>query len=110
VIRRPERKDRRERSRFLRFYVASDIQALGAVFVVVSAQFGPWLPTSDEEMDDVSPQRSRTPWADDFAILKRLWADDFTIVARPEWPLADIYIPPWCCAGSAWTAKAYWPR
>jgi len=25
VIRRPERKDRREKSRFLRFYVASDI-------------------------------------------------------------------------------------
>ena len=85
------------------------VQALGAVFVVVSAQFGPWLPPSDREMDETSSRHSRTPWADDFESLKMLWAEDFAVVTRPEWPLANIYVPPWCSSGTSWTAKTYWP-
>lgn len=88
----------------------SMVYALGAVFVVASAQFGPWLRTIEDHTDERGIPVGRTPWMDDLALVARAtWASDFAVRASPEWPLEDTYIPPSCAPGFIWTAKAYWP-
>jgi hypothetical protein len=80
------------------------VHALGALFVMVSAQFGPWLPILGET-DKVERVLSQAPWAGDITLSRSQWADDFSITTLPTWPLADCYVPPWCKDGATWTAK-----
>jgi hypothetical protein len=76
------------------------IHALGAVFIMVSAQFGPCLRGGGGEEAEDNGQA-----------LNPAWADDFALVARPSWAMEDFYIPPsfggQALAG-AWTAKTFW--
>jgi hypothetical protein len=79
------------------------IHALGAVFVMISAQFGPWLPPYDGEVNGSNiPQFSPSSLFEQFAIRRTLWADDF-VCDIPVWPLADTYVPPWCESGATWS-------
>jgi hypothetical protein len=81
------------------------VEALGAVFVMISAQFGPWLPPYDGEAAGGNvPQFGPIILAEQLAAVRTLWADDFAC-EMPDWPLADTYVPPWCETNATWSAK-----
>jgi hypothetical protein len=78
--------------------LGATVYALGAVWVMVAAQFGPWLHVretdwEDESAWDIGPQ----------------WSDEFAIVARPKWKQEDFYAPPFLETAAVWTPKPLFP-
>ncbi len=91
---------------FRKATLESLVHAMGAVFVMVSAQFGPRLPFVDNQHGASSSMQSNYPWTEDMASLSSLWADDFALLAEPVWPLESQYVPPVCAAGATWKQTA----
>jgi hypothetical protein len=71
------------------------IDAMAAVFVIICAQFGRWMPGAEEDFlslsDSLSVQRNQ----------------DFTIAALPRFELSEHYVPDELVGGRGWKILPY---
>ena len=69
------------------------ITAMGAVFVMVSAQFGSW--------------RRVGGGAQSLREMQHLFPTDFLVTKEPKWDPRELYVPPEGGGGHNWTGAGW---